>query len=168
MAQATTQVDGDDERRSAVELQLMTGNSRFEDARLAQESMFLMNRFGSLGSALTNGYLRACELKVRHYCVLSLACEQQAPTQRELSDFLVLDPSQVVALVDYLEGMDLVRRAADPRDRRSKIIVPTDRGRQALKDAEAQVAAASDRLQSNLSESERAQLQGLLHKLAAS
>ncbi|ROZ62343.1 MarR family transcriptional regulator [Kocuria soli] len=151
----------------AVEDLVQHQNERFVDARLAQESMFLMNRFGSLASALTNGYLRDLDLKVRHYSVLSLASEEQPPTQRELSDFLVLDPSQVVALVDHLEGADLVRREPDPRDRRSKIIVPTDRGREVLLQAEAQVGAASDRLLSNLTEAEQAELQGLLRKLAS-
>lgn len=165
----TQTVDSAQERERPMppEVQLMAGGGRFSDARLAQETMFLMNRFGSLGSALTNGYLRELDLKVRHYSVLSLACEQQAPTQRELSDFLVLDPSQVVALVDHLETLELVRREPDPRDRRSKIIVPTPRGRAVLSQAEVQVDQASERLQANLTAAERDNLQVLLRKLAA-
>lgn len=151
----------------AEEAQVPRETSRFADARLSQESMFLMNRFGSLGSALTNGYLRDLDLKVRHYSVLSLACESDAPTQRELSEFLVLDPSQVVALVDHLEHLDLVRREPDPRDRRSKIIVPTPRGRSVLEGAESRVREATALLQSNLTQAERDRLLELLRKLAA-
>lgn len=149
------------------ELQLMTGDTRFASSRLAQDPMFLMNRFGSLGSALTNGYLRELDLKVRHYSVLSLACEVESPTQRELSDFLVLDPSQVVALVDHLEKRGLVCREPDPRDRRSKIIVPTPRGREVLAQAELQAGQAAARVQSNLTDAERTTLHKLLRKLAS-
>lgn len=163
----TQAVEQDWEHPTPPELQLMTGNTLFADARLVQDPMFLMNRFGSLGSALTNGYLRQLDLKVRHYSVLSLACEPQAPTQRELSDFLVLDPSQVVAVVDHLEKLGLVEREPDPRDRRSKIIVPTDRGREVLRQAELQAGQAAARVQSNLTDPERATLQMLLRKLAS-
>lgn len=160
-------VEQDWEHPTPPELQLMTGDTRFARSRLVEDPVFLMNRFGSLGSALTNGYLRELDLKVRHYSVLSLACEAEAPTQRELSDFLVLDPSQVVAVVDHLEKLNLVQREPDPRDRRSKIIVPTGRGREVLDQAELQARQAAARVQSNLSVSERTTLQTLLRKLAA-
>ena len=42
---------------------------------------------------------------------------------------LGLDPSQIVALVDDLEGRGLVMRTLDPNDRRNKLIVATDDGR---------------------------------------
>ena len=42
---------------------------------------------------------------------------------------LGLDPSQIVALVDDLEGRGLVMRTVDPNDRRNKLIVATDDGR---------------------------------------
>lgn len=42
------------------------------------------------------------------------------PTQRELTDFLSLDPSQVVSLVDDLKRRGLVERAAGKQDRRAR------------------------------------------------
>ena len=49
--------------------------------------------------------------------------------QRELADFLRLDPSQVVALVDDLERRRLVERRTDPADRRANFLVATEAGR---------------------------------------
>lgn len=141
-------------------------SERFAQARLSEETMFLMNRIGSLGSAVTNDYLREQGLKVRHYSLLSLVCEPQAPTQREISEFLVLDPSQVVTLVDDLEGKGYLRREPDPRDRRSKILVPTEAGREALAEAESRVYAAAGLCLSFLDEAEQAQLRALLSKIA--
>lgn len=131
-----------------------------------REPVFLMNRLGSLGAAITNQSLRGHGLKVRQYSLLSLVCEPEAPTQREISEFLVLDPSQVVALVDELEERGMLRREPDPRDRRSKILVPTDEGRAALERAEADVDAASSELLAGLDSSERARLQELLAKIS--
>ena len=142
------------------------GGRRFAGARLVGEPVFLMNRLGSLGSAIANQRLREHELKVRQYSLLSLVCEPQAPTQREISEFLVLDPSQVVALVDELEGRGLLRREPDPRDRRSKILVPTGDGRALLERAEADVEVATGELLTGLDAVERAQLQGLLAKIS--
>lgn len=126
-----------------------------------------MNRLGSLGSSVTNERLRGQGLKVRQYSLLSLVCEPQAPTQREISEFLVLDPSQVVSLVDDLEGRGMLKREPDPRDRRSKILVPTEKGRSVLALAEASVEKAADRLLGNLDGKERQRLQELLAKISA-
>ena len=142
------------------------GGERFAGARLVAEPVFLMNRLGSLGSAIANQRLREHGLKVRQYSLLSLVCEPQAPTQREISEFLVLDPSQVVALVDELEGRGLLRREPDPRDRRSKILVPTDDGRALLERAEADVDVATDELLTGMEPAQRAQLQELLASIS--
>lgn len=45
-------------------------------------------------------------------------CSGLDPTQRELADFLSLDPSQVVTLVDDLERRGLVERMQGEQDRR--------------------------------------------------
>lgn len=158
-------VDGAAAREGRERLRRSLRSERFAATRLSGETVFLMNRIGSLGSAVTNDYLRGQGLKVRHYSLLSLVCESQAPTQREISEFLVLDPSQVVALVDDLEGRGLLRRESDPRDRRSKILVPTRAGRELLAEAESQVDAAAGLCLSALDEAEQDQLRGLLAKI---
>lgn len=143
-----------------------TGLERLVEAALAAEPMFLMARAASTGSSAANKRLAQLDLKVRHYSVLALACGDERLTQRELSQFLVLDPSQIVAILDELERRGAVERQTDPRDRRSKIITPTRAGRELYAQAEALVQASTAESLSPLSPEERAQLSGLLRKVA--
>ena len=91
---------------------------------------FLLTRASALLVKATNEALAPLGLKVRGYSVLALVCdESDGVTQRRLADDVGLDPSQIVALVDDLEGRGLVMRTLDPNDRRNKLIVATDDGR---------------------------------------
>lgn len=139
---------------------------RFLASELAREIEFLTARNRSLGSARANKLLGPLGLKVRSYSVLSLACSGMAPTQRELAEFLLLDPSQIVPLVDELESRGLVRRAADPNDRRSKVITCTDEGMQLYMKARVSTAAGEDVAMANLSKSEQKTLRELLARIA--
>ncbi|WP_284990918.1 MarR family transcriptional regulator [Arthrobacter sp. efr-133-TYG-120] len=60
--------------------------------------------------------------------MLALATSDLEPTQREMADFLSLDPSQIVALVDELESRGLLCRSPGKRDRRAKIVTATPEG----------------------------------------
>lgn len=143
-----------------------TGRSRLVGTELADEIEFLTARARSVGIARANAALASLALKVRSYCVLSLACSGRDPSQRELADFLILDPSQIVALVDDLERRGLVTRETDPRDRRSKGITATTEGRTLYAAAKKIVRAAEDRSLGGLSRSEREQLRSLLQRVA--
>lgn len=135
-------------------------------SELDQEPVFLMARAGSLGSVAANRALADLDLKVRHYSVLSLVCSEQGPTQRQLSEHLVLDPSQIVLIVDALEKRGAVQRQPDPTDRRSKIVVPTPAGRELYARARAVVTTATDTTLSALSQDERSTLLELLQRVA--
>ena len=142
------------------------GLERLYTTDLASEIEFLTARARSLGSGRANNMLAELDLKVRSYSVLSLACSGQNPSQRELADFLSLDPSQIVALVDQLEKRGAVTREADPRDRRSKVIAPTAAGRRLYKRAEAIIRQASDLSLAQLNAQERETLRDLLRRIA--
>ncbi|MET1155750.1 MarR family transcriptional regulator [Arthrobacter sp.] len=142
------------------------GLERLYTTDLAGEIEFLTARARSLGSGRANKMLAELDLKVRSYSVLSLACSGQNPSQRELADFLSLDPSQIVALVDQLEKRGAVTREADPRDRRSKVIAPTAAGRRLYKRADAIVRQASDHSLAQLNDQERETLRDLLRRIA--
>jgi DNA-binding MarR family transcriptional regulator len=140
--------------------------SAFAASALASELEFLMARARALGSALANSRLEPHGLNVRSYSVLSLACEPAPPTQRQLAEFLQLDPSQIVALVDALEAVGLVVRSPDPADRRSNIISATDAGRERfVAVAPATRAAEADALDA-LNADERETLRRLLTRVA--
>lgn len=133
---------------------------------LVGEIEFLTARARALGSAKANALLAPLDLKIRSYAVLSLACSGAAPSQRELAEFLLLDPSQIVALVDGLEQRGLVKRETDPRDRRSKVIRGTAKGRRLLTQAAAATQQAEEQAMQDLTTSERAQLRELLRRIA--
>lgn len=150
----------------AEESPVVEGLERLGGTELATEPFFLMARLSSTGSAEANRVLADLGLKVRHYSVLALACSGAEPTQRELSQFLVLDPSQIVSIVDELEQGGAVERRTDPRDRRSKILAATAAGRALYARAQALVAGATGESLGGLSGAERDELLRLLRKAA--
>jgi DNA-binding MarR family transcriptional regulator len=106
-----------------------TGTAGLRDSVLGGDLSFLLARANALTLAAANAALSEHGLKARSYSILALAADGVRPTQRELADFLRLDPSQVVALVDELEQRRLVERRTDPADRRANVVVATDAGR---------------------------------------
>lgn len=142
------------------------GTGRFLDSELAGEASFLIARARSRGSATANGLLAPLGLRVRSYSVLSLACSGLRPTQRELAEFLALDPSQIVALVDSLEKDGHVRRVPDPSDRRSKLIDPTPQGQALYARARELTRASEEASLGGLTAAEKKQLLALLNKAA--
>ena len=92
---------------------------------LTRNVSFLLTRASVVAAQRDNEALAPLGLKVRSFSVLGLALDDQPPTQREIAEFLRLDPSQVVALVDDLEQRGLLARETDPRDRRAKVVAAT-------------------------------------------
>lgn len=142
------------------------GIERFLESELAGDIEFLAARTRSLGSARANRLLAPLDLKVRSYSVLSLACSNLSPTQRDLAEFLSLDPSQIVPLVDALEARGLVERNPDPNDRRSKVVAGTAEGRKLYLKARRATAEGEAVTMAKLSEAERTTLRGLLSRIA--
>ena len=133
---------------------------------LIDDTSFLLARASALSNAAGNAALAELGLKVRSYSVLELAGNESRTSQREIADFLRLDPSQVVALVDDLQRAKLVDREPDPRDRRANVIVATPLGVELLTRARARVRTAVETLHSDLTESERETLASLLRRTA--
>ncbi|SEC85029.1 MarR family winged helix-turn-helix transcriptional regulator [Rhodococcus koreensis] len=90
---------------------------------------FLLARASAILVRSTNAALSRHGLRVRSYTALSLVCDAPAGVhQRRVGAVMGLDPSQLVLLLDELEGDGLVVRTADPSDRRHKLIVATEAG----------------------------------------
>ncbi|GAA2221445.1 hypothetical protein GCM10010232_02060 [Streptomyces amakusaensis] len=95
--------------------------------------------------------------------VLALLARRPLPMRR-LAERLKCEPSNITGLVDRLEARGMVRRRADPADRRVKLVVVTDEGR----DAAEQVRSAADFTRAplaGLSEEDRAALRELLRRV---
>lgn len=127
---------------------------------------FLLARAAAVSIAAGNRVLRAYGLKARSYSVLALAAADKPASQKDIAEFLRLDPSQVVTLVDELESRSFVERVSDPRDRRAKVIVATPEGRKVARAATAATRRAETGLHNQFSASERSELMAYLRMLA--
>jgi DNA-binding MarR family transcriptional regulator len=97
---------------------------------LSEDIGFLLTRVSALMMDSANKALASFDMRVRSYSVLVLACERDGGLgQRQIAQRLGLDPSQIVALVDDLEGRGYLSRQVDPDDRRNKRVEATDLGR---------------------------------------
>jgi len=109
---------------------------RLRAVSISYDLGFLLAKLHAAGSVLNNRMLANLNLKERSYSVLALASSGLEPTQRELADYLRLDPSQIVALVDDLENRGLVERRPGKRDRRAKTVTATAEGADLFKMAQ--------------------------------
>jgi DNA-binding MarR family transcriptional regulator len=64
---------------------------------------------------------------------------------RSVADQLKCDPSNVTGLIDRIEARGLVERAADPADRRVRLLALTDRGRRVRAEVDAELVAQVSR-----------------------
>ena len=88
-------------------------------------------------------------------------------SQQQLSEGLRIHPSNLVRLLDALEGDGLVARIRDPADRRRHIVGLTPTGFERLKQAHRAAQAAERELLEPLAPEERAQLRSYLRRLTA-
>ncbi len=137
---------------------------RLAAADIGSDVGLLLAKLHAAGSVLNNRALKEFGLKERSFSILTLACSGLEPTQRELADFLSLDPSQIVSLVDELEGGGLVERAAGKLDRRAKIVVATPGGRRTHSKARAALVECEHRQLAALDGAEVSELKRLLRK----
>ena len=138
--------------------------AKLKAATISRDAGFLLAKLHAAGSVLNNRALAGFGLKERSYSVLALANSELEPTQREMAEFLSLDPSQIVALIDELEKRGLVIRAPGKQDRRAKIVSATAEGTTIFRQAEAAAREAESAALAGLSGSEIAALKGLLRK----
>ena len=81
---------------------------------------------------------------MREYWILT--CVDGEPmSQRQLSELLTIDASDMVRLIDNLENNNWVTRERDPKDRRRQIVAATKKGTKMLAKLAADVAEAEDR-----------------------
>jgi DNA-binding MarR family transcriptional regulator len=139
---------------------------RLAGSSLSHEVEFVAARARSLGTSLANAALAPLGLKVRSYSVLALACSGMNPSQRELAEFLLLDASQIVGIVDDLEDAGLVVRTPDPDDRRARVITGTAAGLELFERAQEAARGAEDAALVRLDPQERAELLRLLRRVA--
>lgn len=95
---------------------------------------------------------------------LDVIARHQPVSQREISDHLGLDASDVVGVLDILEAAHMVQRQRDPNDRRRHAVVLTERGETAARHFAALRERATERALVGLDKDERRQLVDLLNR----
>ncbi|GAA4288550.1 MarR family transcriptional regulator [Georgenia daeguensis] len=125
----------------------------------------LLSLASARGVLAANAGLRPMDLNHRTYSVLDVLELRGGISQRELADELRLDPSQIVALVDSLEGRGLVERRPNPQDRRQRTVVLTTAGRTLYRRARQQVDGSLDEVLGGLHAAERDTLRELLQRI---
>ena len=133
---------------------------------LLDDIAFLLARASAVAVAAGNQALQPLGLTTRAFATLTLAVEHDGVTQRGISDFLRLDPSRVVAIVDDLERRGLVARLVGHDDRRLKVVVATTEGRALFQKAVAATRGAERGVFQGLSPDARADAIRVLRRLA--
>ena len=131
---------------------------------------------GRLGYLLKHAQQRMAELSAaalapfgingRELAVL-LAIDSQAPlSQQEAARRLGVDRTTMVALIDELEGKQLVQRRQDLADRRKNVVALTPAGRSTLRKAGKASDEAERRFLAPLTGDEAAQVREALRRVA--
>lgn len=93
---------------------------------------------------------------IRGFHVLrSSAGSGRNSNQLEIARSLGVDRTVMVRIVDDLERVGLVERRADPRDRRARIVTPSEAGLRRLDEASALLRSAEDHILTPLDDNER-------------
>lgn len=109
--------------------------------------------------------LRAFNLSPSQFAVLLLLDGEAGWRLTDLSERLLVDKSTITRIVDRLESAELVRREADPDDRRVQRVVLTGQGRERRDRARAAHERSIERRMGALDTDEQRQLLALLTRL---
>jgi len=127
---------------------------------------FLLAQTGGRAAQVFAGLLEPLGLAPPHAGILRLLGLEPGMSQQELAGRLGMHASRLVAVIDELEERGLVKRETNREDRRIHSLTLTEAGGETL-GAIAQVSRAhEDAMCAGLNETERAQLRGLLEKIA--
>jgi DNA-binding MarR family transcriptional regulator len=128
---------------------------------------YLLSLSGKAGRSRVADRLAALGLRMWHMSVLAALADFGPHAQRDLSDRLSVDPSDMAKVIDQLAGPGHVERTRDDADRRRVLVTLTASGRELLARLLTETAAVDEVLLSGLTPSERDQLHGLLLKVFA-
>jgi DNA-binding MarR family transcriptional regulator len=107
-------------------------------------------------------------LRARHVIALTLLRDLGEQNQSDMAATLGLDPTNVVALLNELEGDDLIERRRSAQDRRRHTVSLTEAGLRRLGEIEHLLSGVEKRVLASLTDEEQATFYKLLARATAS
>lgn len=127
---------------------------------------FLLVQLGMEAARQFAELLAPLGVEPRHVGMLTRLAANEGKAQQVIGELIGLNPTQMVFLVDELEGRGFVERRRNPADRRSYALYLTQAGRDMLSKVQAAGRVHQARLGASLSEKEQEQLTELLRRIA--
>ena len=127
---------------------------------------FLLVQLGMQAARQFGEQLAPLGVEPRHVGMLTRLAANEGKAQQVIGELIGLNPTQMVFLVDELEGRGFVERRRNPADRRSYALYLTAAGRDMLSKVEEARRVHQARLGASLSKSEQEQLTELLRRIA--
>jgi len=136
-------------------------------ARLRRLPSWLASELARRGQALVAEALAQEGVRRQHFAVLTSLAEQGAASQADLGRRLLIDRSDLHALLAEMERDGLVARVRDARDRRRNVVTLTPAGEAALARLDERVDSAQRALLEPLSAKERREVTRLLERVVS-
>jgi DNA-binding MarR family transcriptional regulator len=95
---------------------------------MSKSAGFLLSRASRMLRSQMSEALEPLKLSLNEYIVMRLVAMRVPISQGSLGETYGIDPSSMVALIDRLEGMQLILRERDPLDRRRYNLSLTGKG----------------------------------------
>jgi DNA-binding MarR family transcriptional regulator len=127
---------------------------------------FLLSQVGAHAARKFAERLAPLRLSPPHAGILGVLRKSGGLSQQALAGALHMHPSGLVAIIDELEELGLVKRQDSLEDRRTYELHLTDKGQAALRDIGRVVQEHNESLCAVLSEHERQQLTEFLQRIA--
>jgi len=107
------------------------------------------------------------QMHLPHYAVGAVLTEFGPLSQKEVSERIVMDPSDIVPIIDKMERAHMIRRLRDEKDRRRYMLSLTDRGTEFMGRMDKMVGDKKDDFLAPLTPEERDEFMRILRKLLA-
>ena len=130
----------------------------------SNRSSALLDHLARLARARAESELERHGLRPRHLVALTLLRDHGSFSQQGLATTLQMDKTNLVGLLNDLEGRGLAARRRSPEDRRRHLVEVTPAGIAKLGEAEDAIAGVEDSILGGLSDAERETLYQLLRR----
>ncbi|MGW0531424.1 MarR family winged helix-turn-helix transcriptional regulator [Streptomyces sp. NPDC003032] len=127
---------------------------------------WLLGRAAARGRGLVADALAQEGLKMWHHVVLSAVADLGPVAQAELGRSVLLDPKDMVGVINDLQAEGLVDRAPDPADRRKNAITITAKGKRLVARCAEAAERANGELLAPLSAAERERFLEMLTRIS--